>query len=365
MAGPVDRPPLRLALIGLGLIGGSIGLAARERLGAHVVGWDPDPEAVSGALAAGAIDEAAESIAALAALDPLDIVLVAAPVDVLLSAVSAALDACPNALVTDVGSTKGELTQAGLGPRYIGGHPLAGAEVAGIAHARADLTDGATWYLTPQPDAQGVLLERLHRFVTGIGAVPTVIDAAAHDRLMAAFSHLPHVVANVLVTHARQALGGNAWPVVGPSFRDASRVAGANPALWGGIYAANADAILTALDGAMASLAGVRALIAAGDVAALTTWQAAAAGDRSALLDLAGASGPLQELRVIVPNRPGVIAELALSLAHAGINIQDMSLRPKPDDRSGEVVLWVAREQAEQARALVDAAASAGEAESG
>ena len=146
-------------------------------------------------------------------------------------------------------------------PSYIGGHPLAGAEVAGVEHARADLFAGATWYLTPRADSEGILLERLHRFVTGIGAVPTVIGHADHDRLMAAFSHVPHVVANALVAQATRALGDEAIPVVGPSFRDATRVAGANPPLWAGIYGANRDAVLDGLDATIELLAEARALL--------------------------------------------------------------------------------------------------------
>jgi prephenate dehydrogenase len=262
--------------------------------------------------------------------------------------------ACPGAVVTDVGSTKRALVEAGLGPHYIGGHPLAGAEVAGVEHARADLFAGATWYLTPRPDSEGVLLERLHRFVAGLGAVPTVIDHVVHDRLMAAFSHVPHVVANVLVEQAARALGTEATPVMGPSFRDATRVAGANPPLWAGIYAANRDAIVDGVDATIALLQEARDVLTAGDQAAVVAWQSAAEARRRALLDVGMVGGPLREIRAVVPNRPGVIADLALTLSRAGINIQDMSLSPQPDFRSGEVALWVAEHQAQRARTLVD-----------
>jgi prephenate dehydrogenase len=344
-------PPLRLAVLGIGLIGGSVGLAARERLGAHVTGWDPDPHVRERALARGAIDVAVEDPARLG---PADVALVAAPVDALEAIVAVACRACDGAVVTDVGSTKRALVEAAPPDRYIGGHPLAGAEVAGVEHARADLFDEATWYLTPRPDSPGVLLERLHRFVTGLGAVPTVIDHTAHDRLMAAFSHVPHVVANAMVTQAAGALGGEAIPVVGPSFRDATRVAGANPPLWAGIYEANREAVLDQLDTTIELLRDARALVArTGDRDALQAWQARAGEDRRALLDIGMTGGPLREVRVVVPNRPGVIADLALTLSRAGINIHDMSLSPQPDLRSGEVALWVAEVHADRARELV------------
>ncbi|HEU4974297.1 MAG TPA: prephenate dehydrogenase/arogenate dehydrogenase family protein [Baekduia sp.] len=348
--GSFAEPPLRVAILGIGLIGGSVGLAARERLGARVVGWDPDPGVRELALERGAVDAV---VAEPGALGPADVVVVAVPIDALEPCVRAACDACDGAVVTDVGSTKRALVEARPGDAYIGGHPLAGAEVAGVRHARADLFAGATWYLTPRPDAEGILLERLHRFVTGLGAVPTVIGHAEHDRLMAAFSHVPHVVANALVAQASRALGEEAIPVVGPSFRDATRVAGANPPLWAGIYAANRDAVLDGLDATIALLREARAVLAAGDRGAVEAWQAEAGARRQALLDVGMTGGPLREIRVVVPNRPGVIADLALTLSRAGINIHDMSLSPQPDFRSGEVALWVAEPHADRARELV------------
>jgi prephenate dehydrogenase len=347
------EPSFRLALVGLGLIGGSVGLAARERLGAHVVGYDPDPDVRARALERGAVDVAVDDVAGLG---PADVALVAAPVAALADGIAAAAAHCDGAVVTDVGSTKHALVEGSGDPAYIGGHPLAGAEVAGVEHARADLFDGATWYLTPRADSEGILLERLHRFVVGLGAVPTVIGHADHDRLMAAFSHVPHVVANVLVTQATRALGDEAIPVVGPSFRDATRVAGANPPLWAGIYDANREAVLDGLDETIALLAEARALLAdaAAGPAPLEAWQAQASRDRRALLDVGMTGGPLTEVRVVVPNRPGVIADLALTLSRAGINIHDMSLSPQPDFRSGEVALWVAEEHAARARRLVE-----------
>jgi prephenate dehydrogenase len=351
----VSEPPLRLALLGLGLIGGSVGLAARARLGAHVTGFDPDPGVRERAVERGAVDVA---VADPAALGPADVALVAAPVQALAERIAEACAHVDGAVVTDVGSTKHALVAAAPeGSRYIGGHPLAGAEVAGVDHARADLFDGATWYLTPRADSEGILLERLHRFVTGLGAVPTVIGHAEHDRLMAAFSHVPHVVANVLVAQATRALGDEAIPVVGPSFRDATRVAGANPPLWAGIYDANRDAVLDGLDATIDLLREARALLGADGPegrADLEAWQAQAGVRRRALLDIGMAGGPLREVRVVVPNRPGVIADLALTLSRAGINIHDMSLSPQPDFRSGEVALWVAEDHADRARALVE-----------
>jgi prephenate dehydrogenase len=342
---------MRVALAGVGLIGGSVGMAARRRLGAHVVGWNRSPAALELALRRGAIDEAVGSIADIGSAD---VAIAGVAVDALEDAVRALCDALPDAVVTDVGSTKGALVGAIDRPNFIGGHPLAGAEMTGVAHAREDLFEGATWYLTPRPATPGVLYERLARFVAGLGAAPTAIAPEDHDRLMAAVSHLPHVVANVLVAQAAEALGGETLPATGPSFRDATRVAGSNPPLWAQIYMANRAALGAQMDDLVRRLTEVRGLLDTGSDE-LREWQDAAAQQRRALLEvgLAGGDGGLREIRVAVPNRPGVVAQIALALGRAGINISDMSLAPEPDDRTGVIALWVSGADADRAIELV------------
>lgn len=341
---------MRIAVVGTGLIGGSVGLAARRRIGAHVSGTGR--RAPLG-VRIGALDEACETLAQV--LDGADVAVVCAPVDVLPDVTREVLSLAPaGCAVTDVGSTKRAVVEAAAGDeRFVGGHPLAGAEVAGVEHAREDLFQGATWYLTPSESTGGVLLERVHRLVTGIGARPLVVDPVDHDRTMAAVSHLPHVLANVLVAQAAGALGGERMPAVGPSFRDATRVAGANPGIWTGIYRSNRDALLDQVDGAIERLREARELLAGGDAAALQAWQQAADGRRRQLLETGLAGGPVRELRAAVPNRPGVIADIALTLGREGINIADMSLTPSPDNTSGSVSLWVAEEHAARAAELL------------
>ncbi|HST57022.1 MAG TPA: prephenate dehydrogenase/arogenate dehydrogenase family protein [Solirubrobacteraceae bacterium] len=332
---------MKVAVLGVGLIGGSIGLAARRRAGAYVCGYDPDATVRAKALQLGAIDAAASDVAA--AVDGAEVVFVAAPVGELSAAVRAALDAAgAECVVSDVGSTKRVVGDACADERFVGGHPLAGAETAGVEHAREDLFDGATWYLTPTRGTSGVLYERLHRLLAGIGAQPTAIEADAHDRLMARVSHLPHVLANVLVGQAVGALDADGrLPATGPSFRDATRVAGANSAIWTDIYLSNRDALIGCIDEATSRLQRVRDALEAGDAQAVGVWNEQARVDRDALLGAGLAGGPVHELRVAVPNRPGVIAEIALALGRAGVNIVDMALSPSVDNRQGVVALWV------------------------
>jgi len=342
---------MRVALAGVGLIGGSVGLAARRRLGAHVIGWNRSRQALQTALELGAIDEAVDSIADVAHVD---IAIASVSVDALEGVVRELCAAVPDAVVTDVGSTKQPLVDAVGSANFIGGHPLAGAESTGVQHAREDVFDGAVWYLTPRAETPGVLYERLAHFIAGIGAQPTAIAPADHDRLMATVSHLPHVVANLLVVQAAEALGGDTLPPTGPSFRDATRVAGSNPGLWAQIYRANSAALIGEIDGLIGRLGSVRALLsdAGGD---LEAWQETAAQQRRALLEVGLVGGPVREVHASVPNKPGVVAEVALALGRAGINISDMSLAPEAGNRTGEIVIWVPAADAERAIGLVSA----------
>jgi prephenate dehydrogenase len=321
-----------------------------------VVGWGPNRGTVDRAVELGAIDRPAGSIAEACA--DADVVYCAAPVALLPELARAALDASgPDTVVTDAGSTKRQIVAAlGDDERFVGGHPLAGAETAGVANARADLFEGARWYLTPTERTGGILYDRLQRAIAGLGARPQAIDADAHDRLMATVSHLPHVLANALAGQAATELTHDSerMPEVGPSFRDATRVAGSNPSIWADIFVANSDAIAAAIDDVIARLREARELIRSGESGAVAAWHAAAGADRRRLTETELAAGSLCELRVVVANRPGTVAELALALGEAGVNIEDMALHPATDMKSGAISLWVAgEEQAERAAALV------------
>ena len=348
---------MRIAVLGVGLIGGSIGLAAKEWLDdADVVGFGRSRERLDRAHELGAIDSATTEIGE--ALDGAEACFACGPVGALPDLVEAALGAAgDDCVVTDVGSTKRRIVESVTDQRFVGGHPIAGAETAGVEHARADLFQGATWYLTPGERSSGLLYERLHRFVVGVGARPIAIDAETHDRLLATVSHLPHVLANVLVAQAARALDeqGEALPRVGPSFRDATRVAGANTDIWTDIYLSNAESLAAEVDETIRRLEAVSAALRAGDPAAVGDWNDGAAEDRRRLLEADLAGGPVHELQVPVPNRPGIVAQLALALGRAGVNIVDMALAPAPDMRSGAITLWIAGDEAAtRARAVVD-----------
>ena len=290
-----------------------------------------------------------------------EIVFCAAPVSAMPELVNEALkESGPDAVVTDVGSTKRELIarlpEGPEGERFVGGHPLAGAETSGVEHARADLFEGARWYLVPTERSGGVHYDKLQRAIADIGARPQAIEAGAHDELMAMVSHLPHVIANVLVQQAASELASESerLPEIGPSFRDTTRVAGANPAIWGDIFSANGEAVARAIDSVSERLRDAAELIRAGDSDAVADWHRGAREDRVRLLDSEHAGGELRELRVVVQNKPGVVAEIALALGRDGVNIEDMALYPAADMSSGAISLWVAgADEAARAAATV------------
>jgi len=329
---------MRIALIGVGLIGGSVGLAAKRRIeDVTVIGYDPSPRVLATAVRVGAIDEKAASIEE--AVAGADLVVLAPPMAAMTRVLQSVLEFAPeDCAITDVGSVKRPL--------------IAAAESAGVAHARADLFDGATWYLVPHEHTQGTRFEQVHRIISQLGARPTTIDAETHDRLMATVSHLPHVLANVLVEQVGEARGEDQpVPATGPSFRDVTRVAGANPALWAGIYDANRDALAYQLERVIERLSDVRERLLNGED--LRAWQAAAGEQRKLLVDRALTGGELVELRTVVPNRPGAIAQLALAFSAAGVNIADISVAPLPGGATGMVGWWVPLEQAREASAVV------------
>jgi prephenate dehydrogenase len=350
---------MNVAVLGVGLIGGSIGMAAKRRLQARVTGFDADGAILERAVEVGAVDAACPTVAA--AVEGADIVFCAAPVTALAGLVGEALAASGgDVVVTDAGSTKRGLLAAIAGvegsERFIGGHPLAGAETSGVENARADLFEGARWYLTPTERSGGVHYDRLQRAVSDLGARPQAIDAETHDRLMATVSHLPHVIANVLVRQAAATLAEESerLPEVGPSFRDTTRVAGANPAIWGDIFATNAEAVAREIDAVAARLGEAAELMRAGDADAVARWHGAARDDRRRLLEAELVGGELCELRVSVQNRPGTVAEIAIALGRASVNIEDMGLYPAADMRTGAISLWVAgAAEAERAAAVV------------
>ena len=240
----------RVGIAGLGLIGGSVALAVRRAWpGAVVAGMDLDEEVVRDALARGVVDRASTT---LASLDDVDLIVLAAPVGANAALLPAlARRAREDALLTDAGSTKRDILAAarwaGAERQFVGGHPLAGAAEGGLAHASASLFDGRPWLLTPGPDTPPPVVSRVEQFVGALGAVPRTLEATEHDRLMAAVSHLPQIVASALMEVAGELAGEEGLALAGKGLADTTRLASSPAGVWRDVCAANADCLSLAL----------------------------------------------------------------------------------------------------------------------
>jgi prephenate dehydrogenase len=344
----------RAEVIGTGLIGGSIGLALRAR-GWHVTGRDTDPAVSEHAREVGALDAVGE--------DPdAEVVFVATPMAEVVPSALAVLSRRPRRpglVVSDVAGVKVPIARAVHDGAFVGGHPMAGSEQVGIAGASADLFVGATWVLTPTEDGEAGALARLHTLVGSLGAEVLALTPEQHDALVAVVSHVPHLTAAALMNVADGVAEEHAALVrlAAGGFRDMTRVAAGSPSIWPDVCAENAPAIVDTLDALAAELAALRTHVAGADRGALHDALDRAARARRALP--AGVVLPerLAELRVPVPDRRGVIAEIATLAGDLGVNISDLEIAHSVEGDRGVIVLVV---DAGAAASLRDALAERG-----
>ena len=264
----------RLCVVGPGLLGGSVALAARaRRLAGEIVVVGRSEASVAPAVRAGAADRGTTDLAV--GLRGADFCVLATPVATLerqLAAVWAAAE--PGTVITDVGSTKGRIVAtaerlAGQRPLdFVGSHPMAGSERAGFAEARADLFVAATVILTPTERTAPAALGRVRAFWEAVGGRPTLLDPLTHDRATAAVSHLPHLVADALVDAVLR-MDPAFLDVAARGFRDTTRIAASSPPVWREIFQDNRAALAEALAAFRKSLDHLEAVIALGDAAAV------------------------------------------------------------------------------------------------
>jgi prephenate dehydrogenase len=344
----------RLAIVGTGLIGTSVALAA-GRARTRCRGFDLDSAVLEGAAGRGAVEPAASLAEAVA---DAELVVVAVPVGAAPAVVQEVLGAAgADSVVTDVASTKRPLMSI-ADPRFVPSHPVAGGATGGPARAAADLFDAATWFLTPTRASSDESTALVERFVASLGARPVRTDADAHDRLLALTSHLPHALANVLMLRVAEAAAGGDEPIAfaGASLREMTRLAGANAAVWSDIFLGNADEIVAALGGFRSSLEELEQALRAGNRDTIEATIAAAAEARGRLESFAYQTEPeqLNRIRVRVPDRPGVLARITQILGAASINIEDFELRHVSPEYGGVLVILVAgSDHAARARELL------------
>jgi prephenate dehydrogenase len=332
-----------VAVVGTGLIGGSLGLALR-RAGLRVRGYDADPARLARALERGAVDEAAPSL--LEAYAGADVAFVAVTVSGVAGAVATALAAGVGA-VSDVGSVKApvvravELQAGGAAARFVGGHPMAGsAGEEGIEGADADLFDGAAWVLTPTATTDPAAFTAVRDLVALTGAAVMAIDPDLHDELVATVSHLPHLAASALMHVAADAQPNHEtlMRLAAGGFRALTRLSGRSAGIWPDICVENRAAIVDILDRYMKELERVRDLVAAAERAPLLDFFELARAEVSNLPARSADAGPLVELAMPVPDRPGVLAEVTTLAGRRGVNIVDLDISHGP---TGGVLLMV------------------------
>lgn len=285
------EPPVfeKVAIVGLGLIGGSLALAVRQTWPSGLVIGVDDKTVLERAMVRHAIDVASDDPVVMAEAD---LVVLAAPVRDNLAILADLEQHVPGAaIVTDVGSAKRGIVDAAraLPSRltFIGGHPLGGAPRGGIEHARPDLFRGRPWLFTPADDRHGDVLERLQQFVAGFGAIPKILTASAHDRLMAFLSHLPQLTASVVMHVVGDEIGADGLALSGRGLADTTRLAASPSDIWRDICATNADEIRVALEALIQELQAIRDGLADGETIdrvfhSANTWRAVVAARRPA-----------------------------------------------------------------------------------
>src|SRR2546423_1411937 len=332
-----------VAVVGTVLIGGSLALALR-RAGLRVQGYDTDAGRLARAVARGVIDEAAPSVAD--AYAGADVAFVAVTVSGVAGAVATALDAGVGA-VSDVGSVKAPVVRAvaaqagGAASRFVGGHPMAGsAGEEGIEGADADLFLGAAWVLTPTADTDPAAFTAVRDLVALTGAKIIAVDPERHDDLVAIVSHLPHLAASAVMHLAAddEANHETILRLAAGSFRALTRVSGRSAGIWPGICVENRAALLHILDRYMKGLERVKELAVASERAPLLDFFETARAEVSSLPERSAGAGPLVELSMPVPDRPGVLAEVTTLAGRRGVNIVDLDISHGP---TGGVLLMV------------------------
>lgn len=315
-----------VAIVGVGLIGGSIGLGIRQRfLAERVIGLDPDPVVLDAAVGLGAVDEVR--------LEPgpwlaeMALIVLASPASTLIASAESLrpyLD--PRTILTDVGGVKTPIVTALRDLRFVGGHPMAGSEKIGVVNANAALLENAVWVLTPDTHTDPEALAMVRRFVEHLGAKPIETSPEQHDRLVAAVSHVPYLAALALTQliandHDRDLM----MLLAAGGFRDLTRVASGSPRMSRDMVVGNKEAVRQAIKGFKAELDALERLLDDPDA---LLWRAEGAKrSRDSLPIVRRSLLPARfEVVIAVPDRPGELARITKALGDAGVNIKDIEV---------------------------------------
>lgn len=338
---------MRIAILGTGLIGTSIAMAA-ARTGDEVSGWDRDAYILARSAQRSGLRP---TVSAEDAVEGAELVFVCTPVPALAETAALALRTAPDAVVADAGSVKAsiirsvsDLVPAADLARFVGSHPMGGSERSGPEAASASLLDGAVWVLTPTGVTSPQAGDTLESWITSAGAKPLRMDPVRHDRVVGMVSHLPQVVSTSLMGLAAREDEGLPETLVlaAGGFRDLTRLAASNPGLWAEILLSNREELTGALALFMDELGEMRELLERGDPAALEEALARATEARKALAARPKVRAGVGILQVPIPDRPGALAQLTAALSERSVNIEDLQIIHSPEGGRGTVHLTVA-----------------------
>ncbi len=326
----------RAHVVGLGLIGSSVALALQE------TGWEVTGED----LVANVVAEAVEhGVVVRESSTPCQMVIIATPASAVVRAARENLARWSDdeLIVTDVAGVKGAIADDIDDPRFIGGHPMAGSELRGLAGARADLFQGATWVLTPTSRTTAERYAVLHGILRDVGANVVAIDGHNHDRLMAMASHVPHLVAGALMNEA--ATIAEPDPVLlqlaAGGFRDMTRIAAGDPAIWPDVLFENSEAIAATLTALVSRLEGLKKALQSGDRRMVSENLATASQARRELPGRGVSAQDLAFLRVAISDQPGSLAKITTAASELAINIYDIEIAHDIGLASGVLLLTV------------------------
>ena len=335
-------PAGRAVVVGAGLMGGSVAMALRT-LGWHVSGVDTKEGAVARGIELGAFDAAGPDATA-------ELTFICTPVLSVAALVESAL--ADGGIVTDIGSVKHPIVSLINNPRFIGGHPMAGSELAGIDGSTATMFQGRTWVLTPTTNTDADAYSRLHAVISSLGALVVSVDPARHDEIVAVVSHVPHLAASTLMGVAADGAEEHAamLRLAAGGFRDMTRIAAGHPRIWIDICAGNRVAIVDVMNRFIDELSAMRDVVDRGDLVELHDRLERARVARINLPVGAPPAEDLAEIRVPIPDRPGFIAEVTTLASELDVNIYDIEVTHSMEGGAGVLVLIVASKYADLLR---------------
>ncbi len=347
-----------ISIIGMGLMGGSMALSLkRAGFNGHIIGMDTSMESLEYAKNINALDIIAKDIKQ--GICSSDLIIIAVPLgyyEEIFKEISPYLK--ENVVVTDLGSVKGcvhHIAEKNLpkNASFIGGHPMAGSEKDGIQAANAFLYENAYYFLTPEDHIPLHIVDKLKKLVTSLGAYPVVISSDEHDKIVSQISHLPHLMASILVNTLDQNKGISSLPFVGGGFRDSTRIASGNPFMWKDIFFFNQKELLSSVKKLEEVLKECKRILENEDKENMLEHLKNAKLLRDSLPHHGkDYISPLYEIIVSVEDKPGVLGELTNLLGKNEINIKEIEILHSRQEEKGAIRLGLASLE-EQKKALL------------